>query len=210
MPRSKRETTEVTTCFAENLTRLVNKKNTGLVQVAEEIGISRSQISDYMNNKKTPTIDTLYKICEYFDVSADFMLTGVLTENRKMAKYTGLSNAAIEWLHQVHTSKSIFHRQWLPILNRILVTKGFWENIMVYLDTAYRIKKGVNETIDDEQINTAVKIVKLHNAAGYTHNFLFDGKKAADIHIQMAADDTRTLYKTIIDELVGGENNGVY
>lgn len=209
MSRAKREKTEVTSCFAKKLTEclrtrpLLNQK-----EIAKEIGISPSQLFDYANDNVTPTIDALYKICEYFDVSADYMLTGVKPENREIAKYTGLSDSAIEVLHQVHESKNIYHKQWLPIINRLLITKGFWNNIMTYLDRAYRIRKGINKTIDDEQINNAVMIVKLNNTAGYTHDVLFDGKLAADVHIQMAADDTRTLYNTIIDELVGGETDG--
>ena len=112
MARSKRESTFVTDVFSEQLNKLVaKKKERGMTQksIAEEIGISASQLDAYLCNCRTPTIDTFWKICEYFKVSADYMLTGVSSKNRNIAKDTGLSEKAIEQLRIFNSPQKIMY-----------------------------------------------------------------------------------------------------
>jgi transcriptional regulator with XRE-family HTH domain len=44
------------------------------VQVADAIGIKRNMLSYYENNKAEPDFDTLLKIVDFFDVTADDLL----------------------------------------------------------------------------------------------------------------------------------------
>ena len=43
-------------------------------EIAERIGVSRSQISCYLHNKKMPALDTFANLCKVLDVSADDIL----------------------------------------------------------------------------------------------------------------------------------------
>lgn len=55
-------------------------KNSGIPQkiIAKEIGVSAQTISKYMKQDIFPALDTLAKLCNYLDVSADYIL-GVKT-----------------------------------------------------------------------------------------------------------------------------------
>lgn len=67
MPRKRREQTETTQIFAEWLKIAVEKSNDmGISRemICDSAGITKSQLSDYINDKKTPSIDTFYNICK--------------------------------------------------------------------------------------------------------------------------------------------------
>lgn len=51
--------------------KFTNVKQTELAKAAN---VSKQCISDYKSGKSTPSIDTLYLICKYLDVSADYLL----------------------------------------------------------------------------------------------------------------------------------------
>ena len=44
------------------------------VELARAANVSKQCISDYKSGKSVPGIDTLYLICKYLDVSADYLL----------------------------------------------------------------------------------------------------------------------------------------
>ena len=44
--------------------------------VAAELGINKSNVSNWKNNGYTPRGDTLQKIADYFGVTTDYLLTG--------------------------------------------------------------------------------------------------------------------------------------
>ncbi|QWU16886.1 Helix-turn-helix domain-containing protein [Paenibacillus sophorae] len=45
-------------------------------QVANETGVSRGNISNYEKDRVSPAADTIIALCSFFDVSADWLLTG--------------------------------------------------------------------------------------------------------------------------------------
>ncbi|HGF7991472.1 helix-turn-helix domain-containing protein [Enterococcus faecium] len=67
--------------FSDKLKEL--RKNKGIKQsdLAKALYLRQSSISDYENNRSTPNPDTLKKIAEYFNVSADYLLD--ITPKRK-------------------------------------------------------------------------------------------------------------------------------
>lgn len=42
--------------------------------LAKAVNVSKQCISDYKSGKSVPSIDTLFLICRYLDVSADYLL----------------------------------------------------------------------------------------------------------------------------------------
>ena len=44
------------------------------IQLADYIGVSRQCINDYKNGKAFPSLIIFKRMCEYFNVSADYLL----------------------------------------------------------------------------------------------------------------------------------------
>lgn len=73
--------------FAENLKRLRKEKNLTLRELAEELKIGKSTLSEYENAQKDPSLTNVKKIAGYFNESIDW-LSGWTTVRRvkKIAK----------------------------------------------------------------------------------------------------------------------------
>ena len=52
------------------------QRNLNQLKVALDLNISREALSHYENGKRSPDIDMLRKLSEYFDVSIDFLVNG--------------------------------------------------------------------------------------------------------------------------------------
>ena len=50
-----------------------NEKLTQM-QLAKAIGVGQSSVSDWLNSKSEPSIDNLWKLADFFDVSIDFLV----------------------------------------------------------------------------------------------------------------------------------------
>ena len=44
------------------------------VEIAKNINIQKQCITDYKQGKSYPALETLYALCKYLDVSADYLL----------------------------------------------------------------------------------------------------------------------------------------
>lgn len=104
--RPERESTVITKKFADRLSDLVEqRKRAGNSQkeIASDIGVSSGILSEWCSDKKTPSIDALFKIAKFFNVSADWLigLSDVSTHDPDIQNahlVTGLSLPAIEVL----------------------------------------------------------------------------------------------------------------
>lgn len=89
--------------FCERVNYLLG--DTGQMELAEKIGISQGVISAIKNKKvKAPGADTIYKIAEHFNVSADWLLglsdvPSQDTDLKAVCEYTGLSQDSVEFLN---------------------------------------------------------------------------------------------------------------
>lgn len=52
------------------------KKNLNQLKVAFDMNISREALSHYENGKRSPDIEMLRRLSEYFDVSIDYLVNG--------------------------------------------------------------------------------------------------------------------------------------
>lgn len=57
--------------FSENIKTLRKSKKITLAELSEAINVSKSTISDYENDKFSPTINVCRKIADYFNLSID-------------------------------------------------------------------------------------------------------------------------------------------
>ena len=74
--------------FGYRLRELRDSKNLTQTQVAKRLSLSKTTISGYENNIKTPSLDVLVKLSILYGVSADYILG---LENRKMLLIDGLT-----------------------------------------------------------------------------------------------------------------------
>ncbi len=59
---------------AERIKTLRTERNIGQNALAKELGVSNASISYWENAKQEPSVQVLYKMAVYFDVSADYIL----------------------------------------------------------------------------------------------------------------------------------------
>lgn len=62
--------------LGERLTKLRKNKKLTQQELAQELKISRSSLSQYEINKRQPDYETLKLIADYFKVSIDYLITG--------------------------------------------------------------------------------------------------------------------------------------
>ncbi|MEK4303694.1 helix-turn-helix domain-containing protein [Oceanobacillus sp. FSL K6-0251] len=62
--------------LGKRIAKLRRNKNLTQEELAKELDITRSSLSQYEVNKRQPDYDTLKKIAKYFNVSIDYLLTG--------------------------------------------------------------------------------------------------------------------------------------
>lgn len=44
------------------------------VEIANAVNVSKQCVSDYKTGKSVPSLETLYLLCQFLDVSADYLL----------------------------------------------------------------------------------------------------------------------------------------
>ena len=62
------------TKFKERFNEVLNYSYIKQTELAKAANVSKQCISDYKSGKSVPSIDTLYLICKFLDVSADYLL----------------------------------------------------------------------------------------------------------------------------------------
>jgi len=60
--------------FSERLRDLRQGKNLSFGKLQGYVGISDSALNDWENCKRTPTIDKVFKLAQFFDVSIDYLV----------------------------------------------------------------------------------------------------------------------------------------
>ncbi len=118
--------------FSDTLRMLMKKhphteEKTTQKKLAEAIGTRPQTVSLYMDGSTQPTAENLYKIARYFDVSVDYLLTGVSSDNKELHKQLGLSEEAINWLKKAQVTSSATHcTDVVTTLNTLLSDREFY------------------------------------------------------------------------------------
>jgi len=60
--------------FAERLAGLMQEKSLNKTMLADKTGISRTTIGNWLLLKRTPQIDSLYILSEFFGCTIDYLL----------------------------------------------------------------------------------------------------------------------------------------
>lgn len=60
--------------FRERFIEIIKSSGKTQVEIANIMGVSQQVISDYKAGRSVPSLEKLYKLCKYLDVSADYLL----------------------------------------------------------------------------------------------------------------------------------------
>ena len=95
------DVTTLNNFFQERFSELVKEREFSQKEVAEGVGITRQAVSLYTTGQRTPDINSLYKICNFFNISADYLLglsevKSFDFENKAINKKLGLSEESID------------------------------------------------------------------------------------------------------------------
>lgn len=71
--------------FSQNLIYLLEKNNMRNIDLAKNLGLSKSAISNYLSGASLPKRDVLVRIASYFDVTTEELLKIQLDSNPKIA-----------------------------------------------------------------------------------------------------------------------------
>ena len=64
----------MSTVFSSALSQLRREHNLSQRQAAAELGISQALLSHYENGLREPRLDFVVRVCDYYGVSADYVL----------------------------------------------------------------------------------------------------------------------------------------
>ncbi len=113
--------------------------------LGEAVGVRQQTISQYASGQSQPTGDVLLKIANYFNVSVDYLLTGVSAKNKGYNEELGLSEESIELLKRakdMYPQTDFTKTQTMPYLDELLSDKDFYE----FLDEMHYYIEGLNTT----------------------------------------------------------------
>lgn len=142
--------------FPTILRELMSKHPTGghtttQKALAEEINIRPQTVSLYMNGSTKPTPDTLVNIAKYFDVSVDYLLTGVSSYNKETNKELGLTEASICALKNANGMETFEGMpKVIDTLNNLLSDSEFYEFLDELSFKANAVRSATNMTSEQK------------------------------------------------------------
>lgn len=60
--------------FQQRFNEILQTTDKSQTEIAKAIGVAKQCVSDYKHGKTVPSIETLYLLCRYLEVSADYLL----------------------------------------------------------------------------------------------------------------------------------------
>lgn len=139
---------------AERITELIGDTPSGTV--AQDLGLSRQTISNFVNGRYKPVGDNLEKLADYFNVSTDYILgrTDVKSPNTSIigvCEYLGLTEQAVNSLQEAskfHNKLSDFiENHLIKLISQIMILS---ENSATFLE--YRATHPTIQSDEYEQI----------------------------------------------------------
>lgn len=102
-----------TTCvevFGKRLKELRKANGYTIEQFADMVGISKSTLGYYENDKRMPDIEILARIADTLNVNADYLIgrtntTALKGKMKTVCEFTGLSDCAVEYLSELVQNK---------------------------------------------------------------------------------------------------------
>lgn len=95
-------------------------------ELASHLGVRPQTVSLYCTGESLPNCEQLLKIAEYFGVTADYMITGRMPENKPVRDMLGLSETTVQNLRLVNDGYFEDCPYMLPMLDGLLSEKDFY------------------------------------------------------------------------------------
>lgn len=86
----------------DRIDKLINERGITSKQLAQEIGVSQGNISDWRKDRSKPSSEVLKRIAEYFNVSIDFLYG--YSENQTQKTESRLTSKEIDLLREMRNS----------------------------------------------------------------------------------------------------------
>ena len=96
--------------FGKRLKELRKANGYTIEQFADMVGISKSTLGYYENDKRMPDIEILARIADTLNVNADYIIgrtntTALKGKMKTVCEFTGLSDCAVEYLSELVKNK---------------------------------------------------------------------------------------------------------
>jgi len=204
--------------FPTRLTELIKEKSSQK-ELAKYVGSTKQSISLYANGKRMPDIEILNKICDFFNVSSDYLLgrtdfRGNDVEDQKIYKKLGLSERSIKVLegyNKVHKGFGI-NSTVNQLLDEVFLPKDLMDESK-YSNLREVIKKIKRTPQEEEVLNNYIEADKAHREFTQNHfDLLSEIGMFLDFHnIDLISPDpvrivlTRNTVGTVKINLFSGE-----
>ena len=84
--------------FCKRLEGLRISYNLTQKQLADKLGVTKQTVSNWENDNILPSIETLMRICQFFNVSTDYVLG---LDNKKYIEVSDLSLEVVSHIQQI-------------------------------------------------------------------------------------------------------------
>lgn len=88
--------------IGKRIKELRNEIKLSQKELAENIGVSRGNVGDWESEKSKPGADALFSISQFFNVTADWLLSGKESGARISEQTPNISPSDIELLAKIH------------------------------------------------------------------------------------------------------------
>ena len=129
--------------------------------LGEAVGVRQQTISQYASGQTQPTADVLLRIAKYFDVSVDYLLTGVSSANITYNEEFGLSERAIELLKKARSycpDPFAYPCKTIPYLDELLSDKDFYAFLDELAETVESLKTFENSPYEYNEMYKALDL----------------------------------------------------
>jgi Predicted transcriptional regulators len=229
MPR-KKEPTSVTegNIFPIRLRELMEERAVTQKKLADAIGMRPQTVSLYTTGQRAPDVNTLRKMADFFNVSADYLLgrTDVKKPEvtiRAICEYTGLSAEAVAKLKDINDYFNYLqhHGCRLPLDRRVIfnffvINDNFWNGIQC-VSELQAITQGITPAEKDARIETTsgyIPITENRYCEFLQHNAVSSLAAAMYEYIATFRHDTVRIAETVdVDYGIyqeGGPSNAIH
>ena len=129
--------------FSKRLFQLRESKGLSRQAVADDLDITRASLEYYEKGMRTPNLETIFKISEYYQVSIDYLFGKIDNASKNVntaliSDYLGLSEDSIFGLHELSEKDK-------KIINFFIQSNELYDILYQFNDFEKNLSKAANE-----------------------------------------------------------------
>ena len=93
-------------CFSKLLSQLRRESGYSQRKVATDLGISQALLSHYENGAREPKLEFIVRVCDYYNVSADFILGRTASQGGEAELLAGTVSMVIGKLEEIKITEA--------------------------------------------------------------------------------------------------------